>query len=164
MLRLNFKTVKKIMEKPEKKDEEIINQIIERFKNIKAGEEYYYCYSPNVFDNRTAGSLHKEEKPAINIREIKEELINEIEANSTLHECSLLVDIDLIPGNPYVRNIREMKADILKAISEDLTWGELAQSTKYISYFINHSNEIEVIPGATIRIKIIYRKNAWSKN
>ena len=108
--------------------------------------------------------MRKDEKPAINIREIKEELINEIETNSTLHECSLLVDIELIPCNSDARNIREMKADILKAISEDLTWGELAQSTKYISYSINHSNESEAIPGATIRIKIIYRKNAWSKN
>ena len=153
------------MAKPITIDEEIINKMIERFKKIKEGEEYYYTYSPNVFENRHFSSLKEEEKPAVNIREVKEELINEMEANSKLHECSLIIDIDLILSNTTPRNIREMKADILKSIAADLTWDDFAISTQYISSFRNFRNEHGVvISDYTIRIKIIYRKNAWGIN
>ena len=155
------------MAQPTKIDDQIISAMITQFKAIVSGTEYYNTYDPNVFDNHEAdySTYTVGEKPGINIREVKEELTNELEANSSLHECSLNLEIDLVTDDPQTTNIREIKADILKSIADDLTWGGLAHTTKYVSATRNpEDDQGNKISDATIRIKVIYRKNAWSKN
>ncbi len=152
------------MSTPQKIDQEIITAIINRIQAINSiSGEYYYDYA-NVFDHHPA-TFTVGELPAVNLREVKEELAKELEANNAIHECGLLIDIDLIIDDPLNVNIREMKADILKSISDDLTWGGLAHTTKYISNVRDkEDSQGNKIADSTIRVKIIYRKNAWSKN
>lgn len=146
--------------KPEIKDQEIIDEMINRFSSITAGSDYYYTPA-SVIDNRPESkSFSQNDLPALNIRDDSEEKAEDIA--DVYHDIFYDVEIDIIADAGT--NIRKQKADVLKSINQDKTWDGKAFHTEYLGTDRNRVDQMgNKISDATIRIRVHYRKTAWSE-
>lgn len=144
-------------------DHQIIEAMKTRFKAITAGANYYYTYD-NVTDWYTGTISKTEDSPWIDLKDNEEDLLQVQESSEVLHDIDMLVHIDiLVIGKSHFENIRKMKADILKSINVDLTWGGLAFHTTYIGSQRNVIDQLaRKVADLRITIGIHFRKNAWS--
>jgi hypothetical protein len=145
------------------KDHEIIEAMKTRFKAIAAGADYYYTYK-HVTDWYTGAYNKTSDSPSLDIKDDEESLLEVQESSETLHDIDMLVHVDIMcHGKNHVENIRKMKADILKNINTDLTWGGLAFHTTFISSERNVIDQLgRKVSDMRISIGIHFRKNAWS--
>lgn len=153
------------MSLPQIKDQEIIDAVKARFNSIVAGDNYYYSYADKVFDNKP-NPFEEENLIEINLIDGNEDLLAEQDSTTVLHDLSLDVGIEIsLAGTDAVDNRRKIKADILKSIGTDVTWGGLAITTEFEG---NENNPIDQmgnkVADLRINISISYRKNAWSNN
>lgn len=145
-------------------DDQIISAIKTRFEAIAVGSDYYTTFE-KVYDNfPNIASIEAVKTKIINLRDVSEDKLGEAsESSKQLHDIDMLVEIDIIAKGSEAVNIRKMKADILKSIGTDLTWGALAFDTNYISSQRNRKDIYgKYISDLTITIGIQFRKNAWS--
>lgn len=152
------------MAKPSILDDTIMAAIKTRLTAITAGDDYYTTFE-KVYDNfPNVASIEKTKTKIINLRDVSEDRISEAsEASQQLHNIDMLVEIDVIARGDEAANIRKMKADILKSISTDLTWGSLAFNTTYIGSQRNKKDIYgNYLADLTITIGVQFRKNAWS--
>lgn len=143
-------------------DQQIIEAMKTRFSAITAGTDYYYAY-PSVTDWYT-GQIPENKSPAIDIKDDEETLLQTQESSESKHDIEMIVNIDIICiSKTHFDDIRKMKADILKSINTDLTWGGLAFHTRFISSQRNVVDQMErKVADMRITVGIHFRKNAWS--
>jgi len=148
---------------PSIEDDQIIAAMKLRFEAITAGADYYTTFE-KVYDNfPNIASIEKAKIKIINLRDVSDDKRGQAESSQSLDDIDMLVEIDIIARGSEAANIRKMKADILKSIGTDLTWGGLAFDTNYIGSQRNRKDIYgNVISDLTITIGIQYRKNAWS--
>jgi hypothetical protein len=146
-------------------DHEIITAMKTAFTAVTAGTEYYNTFSA-VYDN-FPGDYSKYpagKNKIINIRESSDDLAMVQTSGDLLHDILLTIDIDIIAKNTAAADLRKMKADVLKCIGNNDTWGGRAFYTNYQGMTRNKTNHMgDLISDCTITIAIHYRKNAWSK-
>ena len=149
---------------PQMKDSDIISAMIARFSAITAGADYNYTYD-NIDDKfpQAGAALEDGEGKNININQSFEENLGELsQGNQVLQDVKMTVEINLL-GAGSSADIRKMKADIMKSIGEDLTWGGNAFYTKFISAQYNKKDIYEhKISDLTITIEVQYRQYAWA--
>lgn len=151
------------MSLPSVKDNEIIQALKTRLGSIQTGSNYKF--TPNtVFDNfPDIAAYGEDESYVLNIRDVSDENSLESISSDDLQDISLGVEIDIVARGFTPAQVREMKADVLKAIGSDTTFGGLAFHTKYLGAQKNKRDAYgQVITGWTIMIEIHYRKTAWS--
>jgi hypothetical protein len=146
---------------PSIKDYTLLEAIKTRLEAVTAtGGSYYNTLLNKVFVNKATPF----ESTGINIRDDADQLNGEFISSTDLEDLEMDVEIDVYAmGSTDYWNILKYKADILKAIGTDLTFSGAAYHTKYIGYQRNKVDQQgNKLGDLTIRIKIFYRKNAWS--
>lgn len=145
------------------KDNDIIQELKTMLEAIEEGDDYRHTPDA-VFDNfPEIAAYNEDESYVINLRDVSDENSLESISDDSLHDIALGVEIDIVTRSYTPAQVREMKADILKAIGADLTIGGNAFHTRYLGAQKNKRDAYgQVITGWTIMIEIHYRKIAWS--
>ena len=149
---------------PQIKDQEIMEAIKTRFLAITAGADYYTTLAGKVFDNKST-PFDANNLIEINLVDGNEDLLEEQDSAEVYHDLSLDVAIEITLARTAVDNRRKIKADILKSIGTDITWGDLAITTEFLNAENDPTDQMgNKVADLRINISISYRKNAWSNN
>jgi hypothetical protein len=148
------------MATPTIKDDEILDAIKTRLEAITTtGGSYYNTFTNKVFKNKPTPM----EATGINIRDDSDVLAGSLVSSADLEDIEFDVEIDVVAIGADLQNILKIKADILKSIGTDLAFSGKAYHTQYVGYTRNKFDQLgNKLGDLTIRIKIWYRKTAWS--
>lgn len=106
--------------------QELSAVILDRFQGIRVADGYQTNLGMSVHEWRTAAVDPENETDVLNVRQSDEVIQDTIgEDHHRLRvRCELIV-----VGEDAPTRIKAARADVLKAISTDLTWGGLAEHT-----------------------------------
>lgn len=143
----------------------IIEAVITTLKTITTANGYYTDLGSRVYESRTA-PFGNDEIPAINIRET-EDPVEGIEQQGAygIFDRSLQLEIDVVSnGKIAPSDLREVEADINKAIGTNLTWGGNATMTYPVAVVSGYSeHDLNKLEKKTIVIRIDYKTIEWSE-
>lgn len=135
-----------------------------RLQTITTANGYYTAIGSKVYEWRLT-SFEDSDLPGIDIRDTEDLIINELTAgNYNKHDHILTVQIQVNYSSATTPALaRKMIADVLKAISTDLTWGSIAYNTTIADEPITMDLEQRegTYGSALIKINIFYRTTAW---
>ena len=144
----------------------IINDIKTTMETILVANGYHTDVGQKVWEGRD--TVFKEnEVPALNIKEIEDTTQDvEMQGAYNVFEQIMQIEIEMVTnGASTTSEIREIEADVDKAIGTNQTWSGNAIKTDSVTTVVNYAdqNENKVI-GKTRIINVHYRKTAWEEN
>lgn len=149
------------------KRQDILDVIESRMQGISVGGGYHTALGANISVWRTA-IFEASNLPALVIRDMGQSKDQEGESSPfSLDTWRLKIEIEIIgkAGSTTDILIRQMIADVYKAIGVDDTWGGKA-ITSFLSDddMILQDQQSRIVGGATIQFTILYRTNKYQEN
>jgi hypothetical protein len=148
------------------KRQDILTAMKSRFQGIISGSSGYQTQlGQHVFVWRTA-PLTATEVPCINIRDIRDDIIDYTQDGSrnTASQHQLTVDIEILvsENTATIEFLRTCHEDLELAISTDEYWGGLALRTVELSNEIMADQEANTIAGMLVTLRIDFRTKKFS--
>jgi hypothetical protein len=140
--------------------QQIITKLDTRLKAILIASGYKTNLGQRVFDWRDP-AFGQTDLAGLSYRDVSTGNVETVTIAwpDSLQEFPLTVEMELKGTTPAV--MRQMMADVLKAIGVDPTWDGLAISTEYLGDETDTEEQEAVIGATTMRILITYRTKAW---
>jgi hypothetical protein len=147
------------------KRQSIVDAVETRFKGIKIASGYHTDVGNNVFVYRDA-DIEAQELPALNIRDYRTKRIDEVTDATSYDNWDLYFEIELVcaAGSLTITQVRQIIADVTKAIGVDQTWGALALFTWLQGDEIFMRQEDKKVGGAIINFYVRYRNTKFQES
>lgn len=142
----------------------IIQAIVDRFETILTAAGYYTDLGEHVVEWKTT-KWQTQDLPGVAVKDLSDIPLSEQTRGShnyLIRQLTVLIEL-ATSGTTSVQAIRQMIADIYRAISQDETWVGLAIQT------IDMGNEVAVeqeefkVVGANIQVQVIYRTEKFQE-
>jgi hypothetical protein len=147
--------------------QDILSAIKTRMQNISVANGYHSAMGVNVFVWRTS-SLDPNVLPALIIRDMSQAKDQEGEnAPYSFDTWRMQIEIEIVgqSGGTTDVSIRQMIADVYKAIGVDDTFGGVAITSFLLDDgIILNDQQSKVVGGATIHFEILYRTSKYQEN
>jgi hypothetical protein len=146
--------------------DDIVNAISTKFKTISASNGYHSNAGANVFIWRP-GVIQEGELPALNIRDYKNVRAGELTGGPmSVDDWNLYVETEVVctGGTTTHQSVRQIIADIYKAIGADTTWGGLAISTFLEDDAILMDQKDKTIGGSIVNFFVMYRNTKFQES
>jgi hypothetical protein len=154
--------------------QDIIDKIETKFKTILVVNGYHTNLGNNVFVWRP-GILQADELPAIVVRDVWDVIDSEGEFGpKNVFTHMMQVESEVVAGGASSdKTVRQMIADVHKAIGVDDTWDGKAVTTILNNGIsesgtpadeMNVQQEGNIIAGAKIRFRVLYRTTKWGES
>lgn len=140
------------------KMQEIVEEMKTRFGTISASDDYHTTLSNRVYVNKTA-EITNDLKPCVNIWEREGAVHQSVGQDTIVAE----IEVDFHSTNDDGGNeVRKMKADLLKTVATDVTWGGKATDTVFITSGGPRYNDDDIKKSdGSLKLRVTYRTDAW---
>lgn len=140
------------------KMQEIVEAMKTRFGGIVASEDYHTTLNNRVYVNKTS-AIGSELHPCINIWE-REGMVHQSVGQDTI-VAEIEIDFHSSVEDGGIE-VRKMKADLLKTVATDVTWGGKATDTVLVtSTGPRYNNEDIKKSEGSLKLRLTYRTEAW---
>lgn len=141
----------------------ICSAVDARLRTILVSGGYNTDLGENVFEWR-ATPFEINGLPAMDWRDISEVDSNASTGRDGYHNHALTFQLRVLTakGKTTANEIREILADIVKAVSVDQTWGGLAIRTDPVSNEMEVEEAERIIGGITVTLTITYQTKKWN--
>lgn len=150
------------------KRQEILTNIVTRFQGITGAPTYYTTVASGSVKLWPSSPFEEADLPAIVVRDIADEItFEDVAGANNRHAHRLTVEIDIIAvkgSDPIDTTVRQMIADVYKAVNVDDTWSGKAITTEAggDEFLIDQAER--QVGGATITIVVLYITNRFSES
>ena len=141
------------------KRKSIVDFLETKFKTI-AIPTYNTDAGDNVFVWKST-AYEAAEMPALNIRDVKDTVLDELAATVGIWTHNLDLEIDFIANT--IAMARSVIVDVTKALGVDTTCGGNAVMITMKENEIHTEQEDKIVAGGVIRFTILYRTNRFSE-
>lgn len=156
------------------KRQDIMSAIATRMAGILTTSEYHTNLGQNVITGRprligpdgAIGSaiVEPSELPCVLIRDPLDEITNTTLGGKQEHRLSVEIEVRCEGGSDTDTDLRQMVADVYRAIGTDTRWSTLAMNTSPVSDETHILQGDKIIGAALVRINIQFHTSAWSES
>lgn len=138
--------------------QQIVDAILTRMQTILIVNGYETDLGNNVFEWRTT-DLQESELPGLIVRDVSED----VAVRGGNHVCTLNIEVEAkASGTTSATVIRDIIADITKAIGTDINFSNLVQETEPVeNESLGFEQKDKKFSGATMRFNCVYVTNAF---
>lgn len=140
--------------------QQIIDAIQTRFEGITVVNGYNSDMGLHISQWK-ATPLNADDFPALEYRDIACNRVDGAPIGFFRWALNMEIEIVTASGATTITDVREMLADVYKAIGTDETWGALAQWTEQPSDAVIIEQQDKIIGGAKILFNIVYDAPKW---
>ena len=138
--------------------QQIMDALKTRLKTITTTNGYQTDLGKNVFEWRSS-ALNSGELPAAIYRDTACETEEQISAHQ--HNLSIEVEVIAASGAGTAVEVRQLIADVAKAVGSDITFGGLATNTIPLGDESASEQDEKKIGGALIHFAVSFRTKEW---
>ena len=147
------------------KRQQIVDAVATRLGTILTTAGYHTNLGSNVFEWKGT-KFEAREMPGIDVRDTVDEIDHrsiDTPTNVDTHRLTVMLSL-AVDGSTSTDSVREMIADVYKAIGTDPTFGALAIDSWVVKDEVDTEQEELRISGVEIEIAVLYRTSLFQES